>query len=67
MLSRISYVAIGLIFLFPCWTPCFAQDAVKVAPDHYKILKENKYVRVIENTLEPGAKDGLHVHPDGWY
>lgn len=44
-----------------------AQDAVKVAPDHYKILKENKYVRVIENTLAPGEKDGMHTHPSGWY
>lgn len=44
-----------------------AQDAVKVAPDHYKILKENKYVRVIENTLAPGDKDGMHTHPSGWY
>jgi mannose-6-phosphate isomerase-like protein (cupin superfamily) len=46
---------------------CSAQDAVKVAPDHYKILKENQYVRVIENTLAPGEKDAMHTHPSGWY
>ena len=46
---------------------CSAQDAVKVAPDHYKILKENAYVRVIQNTLAPGDKDATHTHPSGWY
>ena len=43
------------------------QDAVKVAPDHYKILLENEHVRVIENTLAPGEKDAMHTHPSGWY
>jgi oxalate decarboxylase/phosphoglucose isomerase-like protein (cupin superfamily) len=46
---------------------CSAQDAVRVAPDHYKILKENEYVRVIQNTLAPGDKDATHTHPSGWY
>lgn len=44
-----------------------AQDAVKVAPDHYKVLVENEHVRVIENTLAPGEKDAMHTHPSGWY
>lgn len=44
-----------------------AQDALKVAPDHYKILLENEHVRVIENTLAPGEKDPMHTHPPGWY
>jgi oxalate decarboxylase/phosphoglucose isomerase-like protein (cupin superfamily) len=47
--------------------PLYAQDAVKVAPDHYKILVENEHARVIENTLKPGEKDGWHTHPSGWY
>ena len=45
----------------------FAQDAMKVAPDHYKVLVENEHVRVVENTLKPGEKDGMHTHPSGWY
>ena len=44
-----------------------AQDAVKVAADHYVVKLENKHVRVIENTLKPGEKDGMHTHPSGWY
>ena len=44
-----------------------AQDALKVAPDHYKVLLENEHVRVIENTLAPGEKDAMHTHPPGWY
>lgn len=44
-----------------------AQDALKVAPDHYKVKVENAQVRVVENVLGPGEKDGLHTHPAGWY
>ena len=46
---------------------CRAQDVVKVAPYHNKILMENDDVRVIENTLAPGDKDAMHTHPSGWY
>ena len=44
-----------------------AQDAVKVAPDHDTVKVENEHVRVIENILKPGEKDGMHTHPSGWY
>lgn len=44
-----------------------AQDVLKVAKDHYKVLVENDYVRVVENTLAPGEKDPTHSHPAGWY
>jgi len=60
----------GLIFftsLFALGVPALAQDALKVAPNHYKVLLENDHVRVIENTLPPGAKDEMHTHPSGWY
>ena len=33
-----------------------AQDVVKVAGEHNKILMENDDVRVIQNTLAPGEK-----------
>jgi hypothetical protein len=46
---------------------CRAQDVVKVAPEHNKIILENADVRVIENTLAPGEKDAMHTHPSGWY
>ncbi len=44
-----------------------AQDVMKVAADHYKVLVDNAQVRVVENTLKPAEKDGLHTHPAGWY
>ncbi len=44
-----------------------AQDVMKVASNHYKVLKENATVRVVENTLGPGEKDPMHTHAAGWY
>jgi oxalate decarboxylase/phosphoglucose isomerase-like protein (cupin superfamily) len=44
-----------------------AQDVVKVAPEHNKIIPENVDVRAIENTLAPGKKDAMHTPPSGWY
>ena len=40
-----------------------AQDALKVAADHYQVKVENEHVRVIENTLKPSEKDAMHTHP----
>jgi len=44
-----------------------AQDVMAVAPEHYRVLVENEYIRVVENTLLPGQKDPMHSHPAGWY
>ena len=41
-----------------------AQDAVKVAPEHYKVLIDNASVRVLKITYSPGAKSPMHSHPD---
>ena len=38
-------------------------DAVKVAPDSYKVLLENDEVRVLEARLKQGAKAEMHSHP----
>ena len=35
-----------------------AEDAVKVAPDVYKVLFENEKVRVLEVEMEQGRRDG---------
>ena len=40
-----------------------SQDAVKVAPDVYKVLLENDNVRVIEYRIKQGAKSEMHSHP----
>lgn len=44
-----------------------AQDIVRVAPEHSKVLLENDDVRVVQTTLAPGEKDPVHTHPSGWY
>ena len=41
------------------------QDAVKVAPDHYKVLLETKKVRVLDITYKPGEKTPMYTHPNG--
>ena len=43
--------------------PMSQNDAVKVAPDSYKVLLENDEVRVLEARLKQGAKSEMHSHP----
>ncbi len=39
-------------------------DAAKVAPHVYKVVFENERARVLEVTMEPGARAEMHSHPD---
>jgi quercetin dioxygenase-like cupin family protein len=57
---------ISLLFLF-AMPLLLAQDAVKVAPGNLKILHENEYVRVVQDTLAPGEIEAMHTHPASWY
>ena len=38
-------------------------DAVKVAPDSYKVVLENDQVRVLEVRIKQGVKVEMHSHP----
>ena len=38
-------------------------DAVKVAPDSYKVLLENDQVRVLDVRIKQGSKSEMHSHP----
>ena len=38
-------------------------DAVKAAPDSYKVVLENDAVRVLEVQIKQGAKSEMHSHP----
>jgi quercetin dioxygenase-like cupin family protein len=40
-----------------------AADAVKAAPETYKMLLENARVRVLEVRGKPGFKTAMHSHP----
>lgn len=44
-----------------------AQDVAKVSPRTNKVLVDNQHVRVLQATFAPGAKEGVHTHPAGWY
>ena len=39
-------------------------DAVKVAPDLYKILKDTLGIRIVEVSYKPGDSSAMHWHPD---
>ena len=46
------------------WKPMtHHDDAVKVAPDSYKVVLENDAVRVLEVRIKQGAKSEMHSHP----
>jgi beta-alanine degradation protein BauB len=40
-----------------------AQDPAKVDPAHYKVLLDNKYVRILDVRQKPGDKSPMHSHP----
>jgi beta-alanine degradation protein BauB len=63
---HLRFAIAALFFLFVS-VRCRAQDVVKVAPEHNKVILENADVRVVENTLGPGERDAMHTHPSGWY
>lgn len=56
------YLLLAIFFFFVSQTTK-AQDPVKVAPGHYKVLLENDRVRVLEITYKPGEKAPMHSHP----
>ena len=41
-----------------------AQDAAKVDSEHYKVLLDNEYVRVLDVHHKPGEKSPKHSHPN---
>ncbi len=45
-------------------TPPQPGDPVEVGPDIYKVITENDQLRAFEITFAPGAKIGVHKHPD---
>ena len=40
-----------------------AQDPVQVDPQHYKVLLDNEYVRILDVRHKPGEKAPMHSHP----
>jgi quercetin dioxygenase-like cupin family protein len=50
-----------------CLLPNFAQaqDATKVAPEHYKMHFENEWVQVVDIHYGPHERSAMHDHPAG--
>ena len=61
-----SYVAIAAALLFSL-NLAVGQDVVKVSPHTNTVLAENNFMRVVEATFKPGAKEPEHTHPACWY
>jgi beta-alanine degradation protein BauB len=61
--TRFAGVLLAACFLFAYSNLLIADDAVKAAPDHYKVLLENEHVRVLEFTGKKGDKIAMHTHP----
>src|SRR5215467_6363322 len=41
-----------------------AQDPAKVDSEHYKVLLDNEYVRVLDVHHKPAEKSPMHSHPN---
>jgi quercetin dioxygenase-like cupin family protein len=57
-------IVLAACFFFAYSNLAVADDAVKVAPDHYKVLLDNEHVRVLEFSGKKGDKIAIHSHPD---
>ena len=61
-MNRHALVLLGLLVLVAL--PTFAaDDALKAAPSHFKVLMENDEVRVLEYRAKAGDKIAMHWHP----
>jgi quercetin dioxygenase-like cupin family protein len=72
-MTKITHVTTGLLagillasFAFALSPKVIApQDPAKLAPQMYKVVLDNKHVRVIDYHLGPGEKEPMHSHPSG--
>src|SRR5215469_14901699 len=59
MKKLILFVGISILAL----AVAEAQDPAKVDPQHYKVLLNNEYVRILDVRQKPGDKSPMHSHP----
>jgi len=60
MKTLISIVCFTVI----SWATAAAQDAVKVAPQSFKVLLNNAHVRVLDARIKPGQKIPMLARPN---
>jgi hypothetical protein len=56
-------LAIAAVTLGLAAATSYAQDAVKVCPNNFKILAEDDTARVLHFTQKKGEKCDMHSHP----
>jgi beta-alanine degradation protein BauB len=54
----------SVCFTIISWAAAAAQDAVKVAPENYKVLLNNTHVQVLDFTLKPGQRSPMVARPN---
>lgn len=59
-----SFLAGVIAFSLCSIATAYAQDAVVVDPEHYKVEFENDEVRVLRVTYGPGENSIMHEHPN---
>ena len=64
-MALIARAALAAAFVAFAAGAAFAQDATKVDPKHYKVVFENKQVRVLRIHYGPRESSVMHSHPDG--
>jgi quercetin dioxygenase-like cupin family protein len=62
-MHRNVFLAVGALAIAACMSSS-AQDLVKIAGPGAKVILENDQVRVIELTVAPGKRTGVHSHGD---
>jgi hypothetical protein len=68
--SFVALLAIGAVTVVATGSRSFAAgetelDPLKVCSDTQKLIKENSFVRIIDERLPPGASQAKHRHPHG--
>ena len=61
---RVRLALCGAVLVCLCLAPMiWAQDAVKVDPEHYTVVSENDQVRILKAHYGPHEKSVMHSHP----
>ncbi len=66
-MKRFLTVLVSTAVALVCSSPAFAQDPLKVDPQHYTLILENASVRVIRVNYPAGSKSVMHSHPDALF
>jgi quercetin dioxygenase-like cupin family protein len=64
VILAVALVALAAAAALPAHAETPSQDPLAVGPTIYKAVLDNERVRILEATFAPGARIGIHAHPD---